>query len=473
MQSQQTRAQAVNRVYSVSLLANLIMLCLKLGVGFITGSLVMIADGLDSSLDALSNIIAMVVTRIAGTPPDESHPYGHRRFETLASMLLGGFLLITASEVVKSALDRLRSGKIPDIGINNLAVMLLALGVNLGLCYLQYREGKRLRSEILMASSQEKRSDIMVSITALLSLVTVQLGLGWIDAVAALVIVIFMVRNAFGIIKRAASILVDHAALDAAVVRQIVLGVPSVADVVEVKSRGSEDDVHLELLVRVAPLTPVEHSAAIADEIGRRLRAQFQGLATIDVNFLPAHELPPDYAQIAEAEAVVLGIRVHEIAITAEETGLTFDAHVEVDEQQTLDAAHAVVSQFEERLMQVIPDLTNVVTHIEPAHGSKPCANCDSEMENLADRIMSITNQVYPDGYWHDLALRIEPTGGYLLSIHCQLPGSMMVDVAHQMAEQVEAQLRVSLPEIHRITIHTEPFERERPECLDIPTFKS
>jgi len=75
-------------------------------------------------------------------------------------------------------------------------------------------------------------------------------------------------------------------------VRQIVLGVPSIEDVVEVKSRGSEDDVHLELLVRVAPLTPVEHSAAIADEIGRRLRVQFKGLATMDVNFLPAHELP-------------------------------------------------------------------------------------------------------------------------------------------------------------------------------------
>jgi cation diffusion facilitator family transporter len=457
----QNRAQAVNRVYSISLVFNLIMLSLKLSVGFLTGSLVMIADGLDSSLDAVANIIAMVVTRIAGRPPDDDHPYGHRRYETLAAMMVGGFLLLTASEIVKNSISRLLSGETPDLGLPNFVVMMLALVVNLGLFSLQRREGKRLHSEVLIASSQDKRSDIMVSITALISLATVQLGLGWVDAVAALVVVMLIGRNAFGIIKQAASILVDHVALDAAVVSQIVLEVPSVEQVVRVRSRGSEDDVHLELLVRVAPLISIEHSAAIAEEIGRRLRAQFTGLVTIDVNFLPAHELPPDYAQIAEAEAVALGVRVHEIAIAAEENGIAFDAHVEVDDQQTLDSAHAIVSRFEDRLMHVIPDLTNVVTHIEPAYGAKPCVHCDSEAEQLSQSIMHMVNQLYPDGRWHDLVLRAEPDGGYFVSIHCQLRGSMMIVEAHQMAEQVETQLRMELPEIHRITIHTEPLESE------------
>ena len=459
MLSQQTRARAVSRVYGLSLVINLIMLSLKLGVGFLTGSLVMIADGLDSSLDAIANVIAMVVTRIAGTPPDEDHPYGHRRFETLAAMLVGGFLLITASEIVKNSIDRLLSGQTPDIGPVNFAVMLLALGVNLGLFSLQRREGKRLHSEVLLASSQDKLSDIMVSVTALLSLAMVQLGLGWIDAAAALVVVLLIGRNAIGIIRQAASILVDHAALDAAVVRQIVLEVPSVEEVVQVRSRGPEDDIHLALLVRVAPLTPVEHSAIMADEIGHRLRAHFEGLATIDVNFLPAHESPPGYTEIAEAEAVVLGVRVHEIAIAAEENGITFDAHVEVDEEQTLDAAHTLVSQFEERLMDVIPDLTHVVTHIEPIHASRPCSDGGSEMEQLAQSVLRIAQQLYPGGYWHDLTIRAEAEGDYAVSIHCQLQGSVMVAEAHQMAEQVEVQVRTALPEIHRITIHTEPLE--------------
>ncbi len=460
MQSQETRAQAVNRVYQLSLSINLVMLSLKLGVGFISGSLVMIADGVDSSLDAVANIIAMVVTRIAGTPPDEDHPYGHRRYETLAAMMVGGFLLLTASKIVENSIDRLISGQTPTIGPANFAVMLLALGVNLGLFSLQRREGKRLHSEVLVASSEDKRSDIMVSITVLLSLVTVHFGLGWIDAVAALVVVLLIGRNAIGIIRHAASVLVDHVALDAEAVKQVVLEVPNVAEVVQVRSRGSEDDIHLALLIRIAPLTPVEHSAAIADEIGRRLRARFSGLMTIDVNFLPAHELPPDYTQIAQSEAVAVGISVHEIAIAKIENGLALDAHVEVNEQQTLDAAHTVVSQFEDRLMTVIPDLTSIVTHIEPAHGSKPCTNCDGETEPLADEIMAVVQQLYPEGYWHELVIRSESDEGYSVSIHCQVKGSLMIGEVHQMAERVEAQLRVMLPEIHRLTIHTEPFEK-------------
>jgi divalent metal cation (Fe/Co/Zn/Cd) transporter len=237
--------------------------------------------------------------------------------------------------------------------------------------------------------------------------------------------------------------------------------VPTVEQVVEVKSRGSEDDIYLDLLVRVAALTPVEHSATIADEICFRLRDHFTGLTTIDVNFLPAPEVSPDFAHVAQAEAAALGISVHEIAVAEVDNGLAFDAHVEVDGQQTLDVAHRVVSRFEERLLHAIPELTSVVTHIEPAYGSRPCADCDSEEEHFAHSIMASVQELYPGGYWHELVIRTEPTGGYTVSMHCQVKGGLTVDEVHQTAEQVEAQLRVKFPEIHRLTIHTEPLVGE------------
>ncbi len=272
---QQTRSRAVNRVYGISLAANLVMLTLKLTVGFLTGSLVMLADGVDSSLDAIANIIAMVVTRVAGNPPDADHPYGHRRYETLAAMLVGGFLLITASEIVKSGVSRLISGDVPDLTAANFAVMALAFVVNFALFYMQRGAGRRLKSEVLIASSEDKRSDIMVSITVLVSLITVQLGYGWIDAAAALVVVALISRNALNIIKHAADVLVDRAPLDALTVSHIVEEVPCVKCVSQVRSRGSEDDVHVDLVVSVAAPTPIEQTAAIADEITTRLRTAF------------------------------------------------------------------------------------------------------------------------------------------------------------------------------------------------------
>ncbi len=466
--SQETRAHAVTRVYSISLLANLIMLSLKLSVGFITGSLVMLADGVDSSLDAVANIIAMVVTRLAGRPPDDDHPYGHRRYETLAAMMIGAFLLITASEIVKSAVSRLLSGETPDIGMNNFAVMILAMAVNVGLFVLQRRAGRRLRSEVLTASSEDKRSDIMVSITVLLSLVTVRLGVGWIDAVAALVVVALICRNAFHIIKHAAGVLVDRVALDAQVVSEIVTSVPSVRHVITVRSRGTQDDIDLDLLVSVAAPTTVDHSAAIADEISRRLRERFEGLSIIDINFVPEHDLSPDYTQIAQTEAAALGISVHEIAIAKVDDHITLDGHVEVGADQTLENAHAIVSRFEERLMEAIPELVEVNTHIEPLYGEKECVTCNGDIEELERAVMRIVTSNDPDNYWHELNIREEAEGSYTLTIHCQLEGTLLVDEAHDLAERIETHLRAELPQIHRITIHTEPFDHAVTKPLQV-----
>jgi len=457
---QETRSRAVNRVYGISLAANLVMLTLKLTVGFLTGSLVMLADGVDSSLDAIANIIAMLVTRVAGNPPDADHPYGHRRYETLAAMLVGGFLLITASEIVKSGVSRLISGTVPDLTLANFAVMALAFAVNFALFFLQRGAGRRLKSEVLIASSEDKRSDIMVSITVLVSLVTVQLGYGWIDAAAALVVVALISRNALNIIKHAADVLVDRAALDAQTVSQIVEEIPSVKYVSQVRSRGSEDDVHVDLVVSVPAPTPIEQTAAITDEIINRLRTHFEGLSEIEVTFQPAYDLPPDFTQIARTEAAALGISAHEISAVRIGDGLILDVHVEVNANQKLETAHEIVSRFEDRLRQAIPTLTEIVTHIEPYYDPEDCVALEGE-EELAQQVMHIVTNLYPDNYWHNLNLRASPgCGGYTLSIHCQTEGSVTVAEAHELAEAVETRLRSDLPEIHRITIHTEPWER-------------
>ncbi len=457
------RSREVNRVYLISLGTNLVMLSLKLGIGFLTGSLVMIADGMDSSLDAIANTIAMVVTRLAGNPPDEEHPYGHRRYETLAAMLVGAFLLLTASEIVKSSIERLTTGSVPEIGVANFAVMSLALAVNLILFRMQRSAGQRLHSEVLIASSEDKRSDIMVSITVLLSLVTVTLGLGWVDAVAALVVVALIARNALRIIGRAASILVDKAVLDPKDVRQAVADVPGVYDVTRVRSRGTEDNVYLDLAVNVAPPTTVDDSAAIAEEIRARLRTRFEGLSDIDVDFVPAANQPPDYARVAHAEAVALGLGAHEVVAAEIDGGLVLDMHVEVPADLTLEEAHANVSRFEQRLLVTLPELAYVVTHIEPAYGVKACADRDERGHTLAQRALRIATELFPDNQWHDLNIRVEPDGSYALSMHCRVDGALPLGEAHRLAEQVETRMRSELPQLGRVTIHTEPINAPFP----------
>ncbi len=167
------------------------------------------------------------------------------------------------------------------------------------------------------------------------------------------------------------------------------------------------------------------------------------------MTFQPAYDVAPDYTQIARTEAAALGISAHEISAVRVDEGLILDVHVEVNADQKLEAAHEIVSRFEDRLQQAIPKLTEIVTHIEPYYDPQDCVALEGE-EELAQKVMQIATELYPNNYWHNLNLRASSGcgGGYTLSIHCQTEGSVTVAEAHELAEAVETRLRSELPEI-------------------------
>ena len=128
------------------------------------------------------------------------------------------------------------------------------------------RMGKKLKSEILLADAEHTRSDIFVSLTVLASLVAVRLGWGWVDAVAALVVVGLIGRAAWRIMRPSVNILVDRAALEENVVTSIVQKIPGVHRVARVRSRGPHDEIYLDLDIEIAAPTTAAHSANIAHE---------------------------------------------------------------------------------------------------------------------------------------------------------------------------------------------------------------
>ena len=97
------------------MILNIVVAVAKLAAGIVTGAVSMIADGFHSSVDASSNVIGLVGTRLAAQPPDEDHPYGHRRFETLATLAIGGMLLVAAWEILQALMERLLQGGEPDV----------------------------------------------------------------------------------------------------------------------------------------------------------------------------------------------------------------------------------------------------------------------------------------------------------------------------------------------------------------------
>ena len=170
--------RGVRRVLLITLLLNLAVVAGKLIAGILAGSLSVISDAIHSSVDSLNNVVGLVVMRYATAEPDEEHPYGHAKFETLAAFAIAGFLFVTCYQIGLSAVKKLFSQEIATIEITTLtiSVMLVTIAVNVFVAMYEKREGQRLQSEFLIADAIHTRSDILVSCSVLAGLVLIRLG---------------------------------------------------------------------------------------------------------------------------------------------------------------------------------------------------------------------------------------------------------------------------------------------------------
>lgn len=453
-----TTTQAVRRVLWVVLILNIVVAATKLVTGIITGTVAMIADGFHSSMDASSNVIGLVGVQMAAQPPDEDHPYGHRRFETLATLGIGGLLLVAAWEILQTMLERLLSGGEPQVTPVSFAIMVGTILINLAVTVYERRRGRALNSTVLMTDASHTASDFFVSLSVLVSLAAAALGYPWFDLVIALFIVGVIGRVGIRIVTQTGNILADQQTLDPDTITALLTDVPGLEETTRVRSRGPVDAVHVDIDTRIKPAITTNHAYAIESTIKERIRDVFPQVEEIQVHFAPQREPSsrPDYTLEARAVSDALGLNIHEVIPVPTEDGVTLEMHVEVQPGLTLGEAHRQVSEFEQRLIHAIPSVREVLTHIEPAnaHGA-PLTQTQAALA-LRDQAVAIANVLYPDANWHRAAIRLA-LGGYALTMHCHLPPLVSVEEAHTIAEHVETRIRSELPLVQRVTIHTEP----------------
>ncbi len=284
--------RGVQRVLVVTLVLNLIVVAAKLIAGLRAESLSVISDAVHSSVDSLNNIVGLVVVRYAQAEPDAEHPYGHAKFETLAAFVIAGFLFVTCYQISLSAFGRLLSSEQhqPEITSLTIATMLLTIGVNIIITIYEHRAGKRLKSEFLVADAIHTRSDVLVSCSILLGLSFVKAGFFWVDAVASLAVAVVIAWNGYKIFRSTVPVLVDAAPVppnDISAICESVVGVHSVHDV---RSRGRDGEMFIEMHMHLNPEVESDHIAAhaITEAVERRLADAFgNAIVTIHVEPLP------------------------------------------------------------------------------------------------------------------------------------------------------------------------------------------
>jgi cation diffusion facilitator family transporter len=281
------RHTRVRRVLTVILIANLAVVGSKLLVGIQSGSLAILGGALDSALDALTNVLAIVLVRVAGQEPDEDHPYGHGKFETLGTLAIVAFLAVSCFELARGAVNQLASGGravlVTDL---QLVILVLTLGINVLTARYEQHRGAELDSELLIADAAHTRTDVFVTLGVLTGVLLARHGWWWADPVVAIGVALLILWVAYRILARAVPVLVDERALPPTAIQETAEGVTGVKSAYGIRSRGAAPVRYAEVTIAVDRNANVQDAHAIADAVEERLKRDFQ-LAEVTVHVEP------------------------------------------------------------------------------------------------------------------------------------------------------------------------------------------
>ena len=286
------RAREVRRVLLLTLLLNFLVCGMKLGYGHWTQSLSMIADGYHSLLDSASNIIGLVALLFAAKPADPGHPYGHRKIEAIAAMLISGMLFLACYEIASSAYERFQSSQSPEVNWGSFAIMLFTIVVNLWVSRYEHRRGHELHSQILTADSAHTRSDVFASISVIIALIAVKFQLWWMDLAAAALIALFVGYSGYRIIIESLNTLLDTAQLDSEEIAALVMTVSGIRKCHHIRTRGNPTAIYMDLNIHVDPELSTEAAHELAHQAIAKLKAKFPQLMDVVVHTEPntSHE---------------------------------------------------------------------------------------------------------------------------------------------------------------------------------------
>lgn len=282
------RTRSVRRIMAVVLALNVFVAAAKFFFGLLTHTSSIQADGIHSLFDACGNLVGIIGILIASRPADYNHPYGHAKFETYASAIIGALLLVAAWEIGSSAVRHLVDGTVEaDVGPLSFLVMIVTLGINIGVTAFERHSARRLSSEILSADAHHTLSDVAVTCGVIAGLVFVRLGFPQADPVMSLVVAFAILASACEVFKRANASLSDMARIPAVDLRSCVAEVEGVKGCHEVRTRGTETAIYVDLHVLVDPEMTIRDAHELSERVERHVSERFPAVRDVVVHLEP------------------------------------------------------------------------------------------------------------------------------------------------------------------------------------------
>ncbi len=287
----------IRQVLLITLGLNLLVMVIKAVLGWMSGSLSLLADALHSVTDSANNVLGLIANQFASPQPDREHPYGHQKYDAIGALGVAAFLGVACFEILSHGIERLFSDSQPvNITPTELWILLIVLGINIFVSSYERRVGQRLGSAVLIADAKHTFSDVWITITVLAGLIGIWLGNLWnlpqlqiLDVVLAFPVALLVFRSGQKVLQDNLPWLVDRMAIAPETIKSIVMSVPGVINCHNIASRGvigRQVFIEMHLIVNAID---VETAHKITEAVEAALEQRFSPVRIL------IHVEPPNY----------------------------------------------------------------------------------------------------------------------------------------------------------------------------------
>lgn len=443
-----------------SIAASAALTAAKAVVGLLTGSLAILSEAGHSLLDLAATVLTYFAVRISGKPADAEHQYGHGKMESVTALAETALLFLLTGVVIWEALHRLAGAEAHAVKATVPAFVIIA-----GSIVIDFFRARTLRrvagetsSEALEADALHFSSDMWSSVAVLIGLGGVALGFPLSDAIAALVVAVFICVAGWRLGRRTIDTLTDTAPVGVSErVAAIARTMPGVVAVDRVRARPAGAVLFVDLGVGVSRTLPLDRVSAIKDRLSAAIRTAMPR-AEVTITTEP-HAL--DDETVRERVMMIArnrGLAIHHVSVQTVSGRLSVSLDLEVEGTLALAAAHDVASSLEEAVRDELGPDVEVETHIEPLPADV-LAGRDAPVERIAEVRAVLNAQAATIAGLHEIHdVRVRETAdGEMVNFHCRVDPALSVRAVHDLVDTVEGGLRRHFPTIARVIGHAEP----------------
>jgi cation diffusion facilitator family transporter len=432
----------------------------KAVIGLLTGSLAILSEAGHSLIDLSATVLTYFAVRVSGKPADAEHQYGHGKVESVTALAETALLFVLTAVVIFEATQRLIGVQAHVVEATAAAFVIIAgsIAVDFFRARTLRSVAKATSSEALEADALHFGSDMWSSVAVLIGLCGVALGYPWADAVAAIVVAVFICIAGWRLGRRTINTLTDTAPAGVSErVAAIARLEPGVVAVERVRARPAGAVLFVDLGIGVSRTLPLDRVAAITERLSRDIRAELPN-AEVTITTKPRaldNETVRDRVMMIARNR---GLAIHHVAVQAISGQLSVSADLEVEGTQSLTAAHDIASRLEDAVREELGTNVEVETHIEPL-AADVLAGRDATAARLGEvreALAALAAEVPDLGEVHDVRVR-ETDDGEIVNFHCRVDPALSVAAVHDMVDALERRLRRRFPAIRRVIGHAEP----------------